>query len=67
MLFFNQKEVSAMANIKPSEVDPSLPDNKAELEAAKDAAKESPSEKSYNDAKAQSDVDSSDIPEAGKK
>ena len=56
-----------MAGIKPSDVDPSLPDNKAENEAAKDAAKESPIEKTYNDAKAKDDLKSSDIPEAGKK
>lgn len=38
--------------VTPSDVDPSLPDNTAELEAAKDAAKESKGEACYNDARA---------------
>lgn len=38
--------------IKSSDFDPSLPDNRAESDAAKDAAKESPMEKAYGDHKA---------------
>ena len=38
--------------IKSSDFDPSLPDNKAESDAAAHAAKESPMEKAYGDYKA---------------
>ncbi len=41
-----------MSETKSSDFDSSLPDNKAEADAAKDAAKESPLEKSYNDSRA---------------
>jgi len=45
-----------MGGIKPSSVDPSLPDNRAELEAAKDAAKESTAESAAKDAQARDDA-----------
>lgn len=42
-----------MANdTKSSDFDPSLPDNRAEADAAKDAAKESKTERWYNDSRA---------------
>jgi hypothetical protein len=42
---------------KSSDYDPSLPDNAAEAEAAKDSAKESGIEKSYSDSKAKHSAD----------
>lgn len=44
--------------VKSSDYDPSLPDNKAESDAAKHASKESPTERWYNDAKAKDSADS---------
>lgn len=41
-----------MDGIQSSDFDPSLPDNSAEAQAAKDAANESPLEKSYSDSRA---------------
>lgn len=38
--------------VKSSDFDPSLPNNRAEADAARDSAKESQTEKWYNDSKA---------------
>jgi len=46
------------SGIKPSDVDPSLPDNKAEAAAAKDSKNESLIDKTYSDTKAKQSSDS---------
>jgi hypothetical protein len=47
-----REEVSLMSGYSPSDFDPSLADNSAEVQASRDAEKESPSEKASNDADA---------------
>ncbi|ESZ51711.1 hypothetical protein X731_03795 [Mesorhizobium sp. L2C054A000] len=49
---------SGSDSVKSSDYDPSLPDNKAEAQAARDAAKESTIEKSWSDTKAKESNDS---------
>lgn len=44
--------------MNPSDVDPSLPDNAAEAEAAKDSQKESLIDRAYSDTKAKDGADS---------
>ena len=47
-----------VSGFKPSDFDSSLPDNKAEADAAKDSKSESLIEKTYSDTKAKENADS---------